>query len=154
MRELGVFAIALLVLVAPLQAAPYLNLAVTTDAPTYQLNDTITWTLSAWASTGDNRGIALLGVDLLLDRPETFAPALNDGMQLLETYYSMLNGFSLHTFGTPTGAGGSAQLLDVSVLQFPEDGEPGPFLFAGGGGGIHVFTQGMYPINDVGMPEH
>ena len=46
-----------------------LNVKVTTDSATYNIGDTVKWTITAWTDSG-NAGIALLGVTLNEDKLE------------------------------------------------------------------------------------
>jgi len=140
-------------------SAATLNLKVTTDQPAYAPGDTVTWTITAWASAGDNQGVAMLGVDLQESQLEALASALLDSVagdpstqELHLSLYNHANGFLLAsdlTDGTPGGTYDPdvpGVLSEVGVLQMPF----APVFNVGNDGQEHVFAAGHYVATALG----
>lgn len=135
--------------------APTINLKVTTDETKYDPGDTVNWEIYAWASTGDNAGVAMLGVNLTEDQGETLSPADTDYyMDLVTlpamwelagpapnvgTYYAVANGFTLYAAGTPS-APNPGGLLDIDCMQSPAARVTGK----GNDGTEYLFAQGSF----------
>lgn len=144
------------VCMATTASAATLNLQVTTDKPVYAPGDTVTWTIEAWASTGDNRGISMLGVDLAESRLEALTAALVDGdpstKDLHLSLYNHANGFLLAgdwPGGTPGGTYDPdfpGVLSEVGVLQMPD----APVFNIGNDGSEPVFATGRYTVEALG----
>jgi hypothetical protein len=142
------------VCMATTASAATLNLKVTTDKPVYAPGDTVTWTITAWASTGDNRGVSLLGVGLAESQLEALTAALVDPVpgdptvqELHLSLYNHANGFLLAGGGTydPDYPG---ILSEVGVFQLPDDPLSLPNI--GNDGSEHVFATGQYAVEALG----
>jgi hypothetical protein len=154
MKRASVFVgLGVAVCLATAASASTLNLQVTTDKPVYAPGETVTWTVAAWASAGDNRGVAMLGVDLAESQLEALSSALLDPVagdptskQLHLGLYNHASGFLLAsdlTGGTPGGTYDPdvpGVLSEVGVLQMPYD----PVFNVGNDGSAHVFATGEY----------
>jgi hypothetical protein len=137
--------------------APTINLKVTTDEAEYDPGDTVNWTIYAWASTGDNAGVAMLALNLTEDQGETLSPADTDYYLNLTTlpamlelagsapnvgaYYAVANGFTLYGAGTPSAPipGG---LLDIDCMQSPAAGAR--IINKGNDGAERLFAKGSF----------
>jgi hypothetical protein len=143
--------VAVLVLASSASGA-IIHLRIDVDKPVYAPGDTVTWTVRAWASTGDNRGIALLGVDLTESVGGLLNPALVDTVQanpliqeLHQGAYGHAQGFELAGAGT-YDADVPGVLSEVGVFQFPFDA----VLDQGNDGQQHVFATGTYVASALG----
>lgn len=124
--------------------AATLNVAVSTDRTSYFPGQTVQWTITAWASSGDNAGIALLSVSLNDDLAEPLNPALNTVTELTDTEYGLTEGFTLASAGTPAAT--SPRLRDILIFQSPV----ARTLNIGNDNVPHVLCRGSYVVNTVG----
>ena len=147
MRRL-ILSAGMVMLSATLASAATLYLSVETDKDVYGLGETVNWTVFAWASTGDNAGVALLGVTLFEDRDELLSPAETTGggptFELLDTEYGVDEWFALQSPGTPNPAGG--ELADIVANQNPAF----PLYDIGNDGSPHLFAKGSYVPTQLG----
>jgi len=101
-------------------SAATISMSVTTDKDTYLPGEMVHWTIYAWASSGDNAGVALLSADLADSLGEVFNAALTSGggptFELQGTGYGVDEWFILQSAGNPGVAG---QLQDILVNQSP-----------------------------------
>jgi len=151
-RVLAAMGLAAVLVLASTASAAIIHLRIDVDKPAYAPEDMVTWTVRAWASAGDNRGIALLGVDLTESAGEALNPALVDIVQadpliqqLHQGAYGHAQGFELAGAGTydPDVPG---VLSEVGVFQFPFDA----VLDQGSDGQQHVFATGSYAASVLG----
>lgn len=149
MRKL-ILCTAVILAAACVASAATISLKVTTDKSSYTVGDTVQWTIYAWASQGDNSGVALLGVDLTESTADTLNAALTSGAgifkSLTDGIYNAGNGFLLGSNGTPSGN----QLVDINAYQ-PDPNSLVPSIGNGGAGYPDlVFGEGSYTANVVG----
>jgi len=130
-------------------AGETINLKVVTDKSVYAIGETVNWTVSAWADSGANHGISLLGVDLAESKNETMSPADKENYnniptlpQLVGGAYGILQGFTLGSAGNATVAG---QVADINVYQ-----SPGSPAYNIGNSGEAVFAQGSFQASVLG----
>ena len=128
-------------LCAAVASAATISVDVTTDKVLYLAGETVNWTVYAWASAGDNFGVALLSVDLQDDQGETLSAGQTVGggptFELQDTEYGVDEWFTLQSAGTP-GPGGT--LVDVLANQSPNF----PLYNIGNDGSQHLYAKGSY----------
>lgn len=139
MSKILIFSVALVSVISSAAFAATINIRVETDKETYRVGDTVTWTIHASASQTDNRGVALLSVDLDDDTGEPLSPALTSasGTEFLDTNYGDEEFYIMTGPGTP--APSQPHLRDISVMQLPfkklldvgNDGDPNYILAKG-----------------------
>ena len=125
-----------------------IHLKVETDKMGYHVGDTVSWTIYAWASQGDNRGVALISVDLDDDPNEILEEPLHDPNEFTDTYYGSDELFLLLGSGTP--ATEPPRLRDLFIMQIPDnrmldvgnDGDPN-----------HIFAKGEFVVTITGSHE-
>jgi len=118
---------------------------VITDKATYFPGETVYWTIYVSASQVDNRGVALLSVNLNDDQLEPLAaPILGaDPNEFLNSEYGVDEGFKI--FGSGTTAAVAPRLRDMTVMQLTpqldvgNDGDPN-----------HILCQGQYLATVLG----
>lgn len=95
-----------------------LSIQVKTDQEAYNVGDTVTWTIYAWAvSSADNHGIAALSANLNDNTGETLqTPFLVNG-EFLDTFYGTEERFQVIAAGT--SANTPPHLRDMAVMQMP-----------------------------------
>ncbi|MHC4500003.1 MAG: right-handed parallel beta-helix repeat-containing protein, partial [Planctomycetota bacterium] len=124
--------------------AAQLHLRVTTDKDTYNIGHEVNWTIWAWASEGDNRGVMRMTVSLNDNRDEELDPAFttSDPYELLDTEYGIEEGFDVTGAGTkkPT----PPRLSGIGVFQFTK------MLDIGNDGEPHVLAKGAYTVTRAG----
>ncbi|MBE0535404.1 MAG: hypothetical protein IH624_07010 [Phycisphaerae bacterium] len=139
-------AIAVLFLAAGMPAkGATLNARVLTDKGIYNIGDTVNWTVYMWASKGDNRGIALLSVDMHDDTVDTVQlPALN-GADFAKTAYGTPEKFL--RMSDPVISSTPPDLRGILVMQLPYDRK----LDIGNDGRTdRILAHGSYTITEHG----
>lgn len=125
-----------------------LNLQVKTDKFAYSPGDTVLWTIYAWASTGDNRGIALLSVDLDDDTNDLLNLPFTEAGQFTDSAYG--NDEKFEIMGNEDGGTTSSEppdLRDITVMQMPLD----KVLDIGNDGSTdHILATGSYTVSVIG----
>lgn len=125
-----------------------INLAVKTDQVSYRLGDTVSWTIYAWASKGDNRGVALLSVHLDDDRGETLSPALLGENGFQDTAYG--TDMKYLVMGEGTVADQPPRLRNIMVIQLPWE----KHLDVGNDGNSnHILAKGQFVVTSPGKHE-
>jgi hypothetical protein len=124
-------------------------LSVSVDKTTYEVGDTVSWSALAWASTGDNVGIALLGVKLTESEEETMSPALTTGTgsskELLDSAFGVAQSYTLTSAGVVSSSK-PGLLTDIGVLQLPTQ----KLLNQANDGQPHLFAKGSFTATVVG----
>ena len=127
-------------------SAAVINLTVTTDKETYEPGDSVCWSIYVSTSVGDNRGIALLAVDLHEDRSEMLEPALTETIgafeQLKGSDFGFMQGFLLAAAGSVN----PGLLADIDVYQLPNS----RVLDVGNDGNEHLFATGCFTATVLG----
>lgn len=152
-RALVTMGLVAVLMLASTASAAIIHLRIDVDKPVYAPGDTVTWTVRAWASAGDNRGVALLGVDLTESAEGVLNPAFVDTVQanpliqqLHQSAYGHAQGFELAGAGT-YDADVPGVLSEVGVFQSPFDA----VLDQGNDGQQHVFATGSYVASALGI---
>ncbi len=120
------------------------HLQVVTDKATYFPGQTVHWTIQAWASSGDNQGVALLSVHLNDNTNEILLPPLNAATEFTDTEYGTSENFTIVGFGTQAAT--APRLRDITVLQFPAS----RLLNVGNDNTPHVYCKGSYVVTNLG----
>jgi hypothetical protein len=139
------YTIALVLIFASITRAAEINLKVETDRSDYHAGDTVSWTIYAYASQGDNRGVASLSVNLDDDRGEMLEAPLHNSSEFTDTAYGVEELFLM--LGTGTPATETPRLRDMFVMQMPgnrrldigNDGDPN-----------HILAKGSYVATALG----
>ena len=131
MSVLRGFFVGVVLCTASLCSAAVIHLKVETDKAQYEPGDTVSWQISAWANSGDNEGISLVGIDL----NDSAGDLLNQAT-LFGTDFGAGNGFVLTGLGTPSVA--APRLQDVFAGQFTKT----PNI--ANDGDEHIFASGNY----------
>ena len=130
---------ALLVLTAIVTAAE-INVTIETDKPNYRIGQTVNWTIKAWASAGDNRGVNTVSVKLTEDSGEALQLPLMDGVDFLGTDYSQADGFTTApVYVSPSNALTSMVVYQIQIV--PDIGNDGS---------EKVLSQGNYLVGNLG----
>ena len=137
--------IAALLIGAGMTSAATINVQVVTDKSIYKIGDTVYWTVYAWASKGDNRGVALLSADMEEDTADTLQLPSIAGGEFAGTAYGTEEKFV--KFVDPVLSQVSPELRGILVMQLPNDRR----LDIGNDGRTdHILVQGSYTIVEHG----
>ena len=143
MKRAIVVGVVVLLLGATSAFGAQINYKVLTDCSTDAPGATVNWTMYAWASQGDNRGVALLALNLLDTKNTQFHPASTTGggvlYRLVNSDYGAFNGFTLNGAGADNVLG---KLADIDVSQ--GSAPASRVLDIGNDGQQHVFAVGSF----------
>ncbi len=125
------------------------TVGVQTDRSEYTEGDTVNWTIYVWASSGDNRGVSLLGVNLDDSTADSLEVPLIQGGEFQDTAYGISAGFMKLFDGTVSPV--APDLADMTVIQLfgsevydvGSDGQPDYVP-------SHVFAKGSYTVSVLG----
>ena len=124
-----------------------INVRVVTDKSRYKAGDTVLWTLYAWASSGDNRGVSFLSLcldDNTDDRlPQPFVNP--NGTEFLDSVYGAANRFELTGEIDVSDVG--LDLKGISVAQSASDMK---MDVGNDGWSDHVLAKGSYTVSVLG----
>jgi len=141
------FSVALVSVISSAVFAATINIRVETDKKIYRVGQTVSWTIYASASQGDNRGVALISVNLDDNTGEPLSPPLTTDppSEFLDTNYGNEELFMI--IGPGTVAETQPTLRDISVMQFPFN----KLLDVGNNGDPnYVLAKGTYTAGIVG----
>ena len=117
-----------------------INVKVDIDKPNYRIGQTVNWTIKAWASSGDNRGVAALSVNLTESQEEGLNLPMMDGPDFLGTDYGTLEGFTtVVNYVYP-----AYHITSMGVVQL------GVTPDIGNDGSEKVLSQGSYTVGVLG----
>jgi len=135
-----------LALIGKSTEAASLHLRVTTDKEIYIVGEEVNWTIWAWASVGDNRGVATIDVSLNDNRNEELNPAFVVGTppndELEDTEYGLEEHFTLVSSGTRFPTPPRLRRMNVYQNDLPVD--------IGNDGVEHIFAKGKYIVTKTG----
>lgn len=137
------FALLMLAWVMPLQAAT-VTVEVQTEKAQYRLGQTVKWNILAGASSGDNRGVAMLSVSLTEDAGETINLPQQDSGQLLNSEFGLSNNFLYYSPGTKQG---NSTIAQIYVMQSPQEYT----LDIANDNSLHQLAQGSYSVTTLGL---
>ncbi len=132
------FAFILLTSAFSLQAAT-VSVEVQTAKAQYRVGQTVEWSVTAGASTGDNRGITMLSVNLSESAGETINLPLQGVGELLDTEFGIDEGFTMYYPGAKNGA---SAIDSLYVMQMPTGYQPD----IANDGASHLLAKGSYVV--------
>jgi len=145
MSKASIYFIVFTMMSCSISYAAKINIRVETDRPAYKVGDTVAWTIYAWASKGDNRGVAMLSANLDDDKAETLEPPLlgTDPNEFKDTDYGVAEGFQIFGYGTPVDE--SPHLQGIIIMQWPSQ-----YLDVGNDGDPNlVFAKGVFAVTKL-----
>ncbi len=125
-----------------------MNVRVETDKTVYKVGDTVAWTIYAWASSGDNLGVAFVSVDLDDANDIILNAPLRDEIEpeFLGTSYGVAEGFMVTGWGEPDPDDpDTPDLLSISVMQIDKQPDKG-----NDGQDNHILAKGSYTVSTLG----
>ncbi len=122
-----------------------INVQVVTDRGVYGTGDTVYWTVYAWASKGDNRGVALLSADLDDSTPDTLELPWVDADQFEGSAYGTMQKFV--KLVDPVISPVPPELRGIIVMQLPTDRR---LDIGNDGRQDHVLAKGSYTVASRG----